>query len=221
MDEEIGEIIKSMQNSNSNFFYGFNFIEGILCGQKCVVVLCGVGKVHAAMCTQTMIIKYNPKFIINIGVAGGIGENINIGDIVIADSVLQHDFDVSPFRPKGEISGLDITNIPCSSYLNNKIYNSIKELSDYSVHIGPIMTGDQFINSSDTLEMLNCQFHGIACEMEGGSIGQVCYVNKIEFAVIRIISDKANDTSHVDFSQFVKYSSKLCFKLIIELLKQI
>lgn len=207
---EINEILLLMENTIKERVNSFEFTIGTLHGLKCVVVLSGVGKVHAAMCTQTLIIKYNPDFILNVGVAGGIGENLKIGDIVIASGVIQHDFDVTAFpgRKKGEISGLQIVEFECTKWITNKILQCSQTFTDLNLHTGTILTGDQFLSSPQKLYELRNEFGGIACEMEAGSIGQVCYINKIDFGIIRSISDSANNSSAVDFKTFITNSSK-------------
>lgn len=207
---EINEILILMENIIKERVNSFEFTVGILHGVKCTVVLSGVGKVHAAMCAQTLILKYNPDFILNVGVAGGIGENVKIGDIVVASGVIQHDFDVTAFsgRKKGEISGLQIVEFECTKWITNKILQCSQAITDLNLHTGTILTGDQFLSSSQKLYELKNEFGGIACEMEAGSIGQVCYVNKIDFGIIRSISDSANSKSTIDFKTFITDSSK-------------
>lgn len=210
MREEIEEILIFMKNKEEAAFGTFKFVEGDIFGCRCAVALCGVGKVHAAMCTQALIIKYNPDLILNVGVAGGIDPKINIGDTVIAAGVIQHDFDVSSFqnRKKGEISGIDLVEIETTKWITDKIVVCSNEILPQTVHTGTILSGDQFICSSQKLTELRNEFGGVACEMEAGSVGQVCYVNKKDFGIIRAISDNADHNSNIDFEKFTKSSSK-------------
>lgn len=210
MDEELEEVLKLMKNFKKEIHCNFNFFIGTINNLECCAVKCGVGKVNSAICTQTLILIYKPNFILNVGVAGAIKENINISDVIIAENVIQHDVDISAFagRKKGEISGIDLIKIPCSKWLTEKIFHSTAKSKNLSIHIGTILTGDQFINSSEKLLELKTTFNGIACEMEAGSIGHVCYYNSIDFAIIRSISDRADKKSPIDFKSFVKSSSK-------------
>lgn len=219
--QEMKEIIRLMDNKKKEKICSLNFTTGVISGKNCVAALSGVGKVNAAMCTQSMILKYNPDVILNVGVAGGISENISIGDIVIGKGVIQHDFDVSAFpgRQKGEISGLGKVEIPCTQNISDKLISASKNIKDLNTHYGTILTGDQFINSSETLHNLKYYFDGLACEMEAGSIGQVCFINNINFGVIKSISDTADSNSTVDFETFIKQSSKNCSKLLLEFIK--
>lgn len=221
LQEELQEILIFMKKTSETILGGCTFITGNLFGSECVAALCGVGKVHAAMCAQTMIINYKPDFIINMGVAGSFEKNIKTGDIVVADAVIQHDFDVSAFpnRKKGEISGIDKVAIPCSKWITNKILVCSQNLLDFKVHTGTVLSGDRFINSVSSLYELKEEFGGCACEMEAGGIGQVCYVNHTDFAVIRAISDCADGSSAIDFDAFVKKSSKNAANILSEFIK--
>lgn len=194
------------------------FTIGELKGKSCVVAVCGIGKVNAAMCAQTMILKYAPSVIINTGVAGGIGKNIAIGDIVVAQDVVQHDMDTSGVGdPKGFISGIDLIHIPCSKYLTEKILAAANKMPHVAFHVGTIVTGDQFINDKVVLNGLMHDFGGVACEMEGGAIGQVCYSNHVDFAIVRAISDNANEDAHMDYPKFVAIAAKQSIAFITEL----
>lgn len=210
MNEEIEEIILLIKNPVREKVGPFEFVLGNVHGVKCVAVKCGVGKVHAATCTQTLIIKYNPDFVLNIGVAGSIDKNVNINDIVIASGVIQHDFDISAFpnRKKGEISGIDSVEIKCTPWISDKLSLCREYSKDFKTHRGVILSGDQFVNSSDKIHELKEEFGGIACEMEAGSIAQTCFINKVEFGILRAISDNANENSTFDFYSFIRKSSK-------------
>ena len=216
MQEEMDRVLDILDEKLSSCFGKFNFVVGKICGVKCVVVKCGVGKVSAAMCTQTMIIAYNPDYILNVGVAGGISTDVDIGDIVVATGVIQHDFDISAFshRKKGEIPGTDCVVIKSTDWILNKFISISSEHGGNSVEPGIILSGDQFVNSSDKINSLRNEFGGVACDMESGSIGQVCYLNNKDFGIIRAISDKANEISNIDFRKFLETSSDNAAKMI-------
>ncbi len=207
MEEEIRNIILNMQDKQYEIISSKKYTIGTFMGKKCVACLSGIGKVHAAMACQTMILKYSPDAIINTGVAGSLSDKIQIGDIIIGENVIQHDFDISAFenRTKGEIPGINSYKIPCSQNLIEKATLSSKK-TNIPLHIGTILTGDQFINSKKILSNLKSTFGGLACEMEGASIGQVCYINKIPFIIIRSISDNSDSSSHNDFKNNLKKS---------------
>ncbi len=221
MRQEIEEILVFTKEIKEECYRNFKFIRGNIFGTECVLSLCGIGKVHAAMCTQTLIMKYNPDFIINVGVAGGIAPEIKIGDIAIASGVVQHDFDISSFegRKKGEIAGIDLIEIETTKWITDKILVCSKSINPIQIHTGTILSGDQFICSPQKLTELKNEFGGIACEMEAGSIGQVCYMNKKEFGIIRSISDHADNSSNIDFDKFIKSSSKNAANILSNFIK--
>ena len=219
MDIEVQGLKDRMKNLVTETVGSIEFSTGILHGVECVVARCGIGKVNAAMCAQTMILRYSPSAIINTGVAGGIGRGISIGHIVVAKNVVQHDMDTTAVGdPKGFLSGLDLVAIPCSEKLIEEILRAAEDSDGPACHIGTIATGDQFIHEQGALEKIRETFGASACEMEGGSIGQVCYINKVPFTVVRAISDNANDDAHMDYPKFLKIAVKKSFELLTELM---
>lgn len=219
MSVEVEDLIEVMSEVQVECMSGISYHIGKIRGVDCVVAQCGVGKVAAAVCAQTMILKYQPKALINIGVAGGIGENIHIGDIVISRGLVQHDMDTSALGDeKGLISGLNLVTIPASERLVNQVAFTAAGIYGDGVHVGIIATGDQFICEAQKLKRLAVEFDASACEMEGGSIAQVCWINKVDFVVIRAISDNANEDACVDFAIFAVTSAHKITELITKLL---
>ena len=215
MAVEVEDLIAVMSEQRVETISSITYHVGKIEGIDCVVAQCGIGKVAAAVCAQTMIIKYHPRTLINVGVAGGIGRDIHIGDIVISRGLVQHDMDTSEIGDlKGLISGLNLITIPASERLVNLVASTASEIYENGVHVGIIATGDQFICNGDKLNHIADEFGAIACEMEGGSIAQVCYINQIDFVVIRAISDNADETASVDFAAFAASSAHKTTELI-------
>ncbi len=207
MDIELEKIKSNMQSISTETISGNEFVCGTLWGLPAVAAVCGVGKVNAAICTQAMIMRYEPRFIINSGVAGGLDPELHICDAVIADSVIQHDMDTSPLGdPVGFISGINLIEIPADSHLSETLFNASKD-AGVSSTIGKIVSGDQFINSADKKQYLRKTFDATACEMEAAAIGHTCYKNDVPFAILRSISDNADDDSSMDFPEFVAAAS--------------
>ena len=219
MKIEVDNLKKVMTGLKSTVISNIEFSTGKINNVECVVAISGVGKVNAAMCTQTMILNFSPDFIINVGVAGAVSENIKICDVVFVDYVLQHDMDTSGVGDeKGMISGINLIKIPCSKKINNKLLGASKYIKNTNFHVGTVMTGDQFINDKKTLISLKNEFGGVACEMEAAAIGQVCYINKVDFAVVRAISDNANDNATFDYALFIQKAAKISNDLILSLI---
>ena len=182
-----------------------------------VLAVCGIGKVFAAICAQTMIVKYAPDAVINTGVGGTLTKKLSVGDVAVSSAMVQHDMDTSALGdPVGLISGPNIIEIPADAALADKISAIVKDMGINTVQ-GIIATGDQFIAKQEVKDRIVDTFGAIACEMEGAAIGQVCYVNKVPFAVIRAISDDADGGACEDYPTFAKMAAKNSAKAVIEL----
>ena len=208
MQMEVENIAARMTNTTQRTVAGMTFTQGDLAGVPCVVVQCGAGKVNAAMCAQALILEYHPDKIINLGVAGGIGPNVHIGDLVVATHVVQYDYDTTAIgEPLGYLSRVNQVEIPCDNSISATVTKEAPSIYSGTVHTGCIATGDRFVaDGAFTLE-LNRLFGAMACEMEGGSIGHVCHLNNVPFAVLRAISDNANEEGSVDFMTFARDSA--------------
>jgi adenosylhomocysteine nucleosidase len=215
MDVEVAGLIEFMENIKKETISSTVYYEGTLQGKNVVVAKCGVGKVHAAVCAQTMILKYKPDVIINTGVAGSLNSKLDIADLVISDSVVQHDMDTSGIGdPIGLISGVNLINIPCPKDLVEQIEKSAKTIKDTNVIVGTIASGDQFICNQDKRDYIVKHFDALCAEMEGAAIGHVCYLNNVDFCIVRAISDKADGSAHMDFPTFAKIAAKKSTQLI-------
>jgi adenosylhomocysteine nucleosidase len=194
---------------------GITFYIGSLYEKDVIVAVSGVGKVNAAVCAQTMILRYAPKHIINTGIAGGLTGVLAPCDIVIASSLVQYDIDNTGFGdPQGLIPGLDLINIPCDETLVHRFCALIEEEHDHKCQVGTIATGDQLVTDRDKAIRIHHKFGALACEQEGGSIGQVYYINNIPFCVIRAISDGADSASQIDYFQFKQLAAERSAGLI-------
>ena len=216
---EIDRLTAAMEERQSETISGIEFTKGILCGQEVVCAVCGIGKVFAAMCAQTMILRYSPDRIINTGVAGSLSPALGIGDIAVSDCVVQHDMDTSPLGdPVGMISGINLVKIPADTELARKFILSAERIGGIKCSLGTIASGDCFVNDSGKKDYIERTFGASACEMEGAAIGQVCFVNSVPFCVVRAISDNADGSSHMDFAEFTRIAAKNSAAVITELL---
>jgi len=222
MEIEVAEIKNSMEDISQEEISGVIYYKGKIHGKDVIVAKCGVGKVHAAVCTQTMILKYSPNVIINTGVAGSLNSKLDIADLVISDFVVEHDMDTSALGdPLGLISGINIIKIPSAVQVVEKIKNAAEHIENTNVFVGTIATGDQFICNIEQKNHIVDNFDALCAEMEGAAIGHVCYLNKVDFCIVRAISDKADGTAHMDFPSFVKIAAKKSTELIHNYLKTI
>jgi len=220
MQIEIDNLLKNIENKEVITISGIEYIKGTIHNKKIVIAKCGVGKVFAALCTQTMILTFKPEIIINMGISAGV-KDINIGDVVIGKDVVQHDMDTSPIGdPIGMISDINLIHIPCSKNIIKRLENVLNEVN-INYKVGTIATGDQFISDSKEAEIINEKFDAIAFDMESGAIGQVCFVNQIEYGIIRSISDNGSDNAGQDFMQFAKKSAETSSFVVEKFIKSI
>lgn len=220
MSVEIDALNAQMENPETRVISGITFTSGKLFGQDAVTAVCGIGKVFAALCAQTMILTYSPDRIINTGVGGSLSTRLNIGDIAVSDFVVQHDMDTSPLGdPIGMISGINIIDIPADAALSDKICKSAKAVGGITCVRGKIASGDCFVSDADKKRYIGETFGAIVCEMEGAAIGHVCYVNKVPFCVLRAISDSADGSSHMDYPKFCAMAAENSIAVLSELLK--
>lgn len=213
--EEMDAVKEIMENVNSVDIYNLKIYTGIINKSEVLLVRGGVGKVNAARVCQIITDKFDLECIINVGSAGGLNENLNIGDIVVGEKLVQHDFDVTAFgREKGFIPEA------------GKFFESDKTLlekckdikiDNQKIVTGIIGSGDVFLTNTNSKEQIKREFNCDCVEMEGAAIAQVCTLNKIPFLVIRSISDIPNGKNEIDFNEYLKIASKNCAKFISEL----
>lgn len=221
MQEELEEILKIMTNIEEKDIKGLNFKIGQIEKNEVIVVKCGVGKVNAARVTQILIDKFNTELLINVGAAGALNPFLDIGDIVIGEKLIQHDFDITAFdHDKGYITGVgdyiysDIKVVEKFKKISNKISKN-----NYKVISGVIATGDIFCTDVGMKNKIYSKFNADCVEMEGAAIAQVCYLERIPFIVIRSISDSPNGKNAVVFDKFVELASKRCAAILNEFFK--
>ncbi|GHU81370.1 5'-methylthioadenosine/S-adenosylhomocysteine nucleosidase [Clostridia bacterium] len=218
LDVEVTGLINEMADVKRETISKIVYTIGKIKNKDCVVAQCGIGKVNAAMCAQTMVLKYNPTAIINSGVAGALAHGLKIGDIVIANEVVQHDVSLiedssEPFGidfPRGTIEFSDekITHITADPTIAKHLNSACKEILNINSFTGIIATGEQFVASKAARLEIGEYFNALACEMEGGAIGQVCYRNSLPFAILRAISDNIDTNQFMDFLEFKNLAAK-------------
>lgn len=219
LDIEVNGIIEKMDDPQVKEISSLRFTSGTIEGTPCVVAKCGIGKVNAALCTQTMILLYNPDKIINTGIAGSTSTKTHIGSVVIADKVVQHDFDTTLLGDEPGTLFLpdeNIIYIPADKALEEELSKVCEKLDDVDYTVGTVATGDQFIGTLEDRKAINDRFGAVACEMEGGSIAQVCYINKVPFSILRSISDdnSGDDSAQVEYTTFSKSAAEKAIEII-------
>lgn len=242
MHEEINTILQLMTGVEESSYGMRTYYTGTINGVNAVVVFSRWGKVAAATTVTSLIIKFKITDLIFIGVAGAIDPKLKIGDIVVADQLIQHDMDARPLMSRYEIPLLGVTRFEADADLlalaekaihsvtgnQNQAFIDQKEIDLFLLfgtksYKGTIASGDKFFANQHDKDTLFSELPDTLCvEMEGASVAQVCYEYKIPFAVIRIISDESNENSHIDFPEFIiNVSSKYSHEIIKNMFSQL
>ena len=198
-EKELIEIKNIMVLKEEKCIYEKIFYIGSIKNKDVVLVKSNVGKVNSSRTCQILIDNFNIELVINVGTAGSTDNSLEIGDVVVASELVQYDFDVTAFgRKLGEIENVG---------KSLKVDENLLKLFD-NVHKGVIATGDKFIPDREEKENIRNLFNALCVEMEGASIAQVCFLDKIPFLVIRSITDKLDASAKVEFEEFLSSSSK-------------
>lgn len=221
MDVEVNALKEKLTNAEQVTVSGAVFFCGELYGKQVVVAKCGIGKVFAAICAQTMILRFGVTHIINTGVAGTLTDKLGLLDVAIADGVVQHDMDTSPIGdPVGLISGINKVVLPTSEKMARLAEKGARAINKNAL-IGTIASGDQFISNGERKKFITDNFSAICCEMEGAAIGHVCYVNDVECLIVRSISDSADGSAHMDYPQLVTLAAAQSQAIIESVVKSL
>lgn len=228
MQQEIELILHHMHVENIVEAGSRKFYVGAIQRKKCVVSLSRIGKVASSVTAAVMIERFGVSRIIVTGVAGGLTDEVKIGDIVVATSSVQHDMDCRPIFPQFEIPLLDVVTFKCDAKMVEDAYASCftfiqNELHDFvsreeleslhiqqpAIHKGLLVSGDQFIGTMPQYEKIRRELPAaIFVEMEGAAVAQVCYEYNVPLVVVRSISDKANAIAHIDFNRYIENVAK-------------
>lgn len=225
MHDEIAGLVQEMGSDVVRHHIGRrDYHVGTLHGQRCVVVLARIGKVAAAATTVTLIREFDVQEIIFTGLAGAVSSHIRVGDVVVAQALLQHDLDASPLFAPYEVPLLGRDRFDADVAVSDRLAQCMHDYlqDDFSrhvpaeiqaqfrldaptVHRGIIISGDQFVGDAKRVQALRDVLPDALCvEMEGAAVAQICYEYDVPFAVLRTISDSADNSASVDFSAFLE-----------------
>jgi len=223
MDEEIDLLKKGMKDVKETKIGRIVYYEGNLDGKEIVLFKSGVGKVNATIGADVAIREFKVDKIIFTGIAGAIDKNLNIADIVIAKGLVQHDFDCTAFgSPLGLVEGEKEVIFKSSKELIEIARKAaINVVGEDRVKLGIIATGDQFITDRKKVQKIGAIFNAKAVEMEGAAVAQVSQIYGIPFVVLRSISDKADDSSHMDYPKFKIIAANNSARIVKLMLKNI
>lgn len=222
MAQEI-EWLKSRMDGMKAFKFGtFDAYEGSFNGKRMVLALSGIGKVNAAIATAWIIHQFKPDCVINTGSAGGVGEGLKVGDVVIGERVAHHDVDVTAF---GYVRG-QVPQQPAvfksSTHLTDVADEAAEVFGHARVSRGLIVSGDQFVHSSEGVAEIRAHFHDVqAVEMEAAAIAQACHQLDTPFVVIRAVSDSADEKAEISFEEFLKTAAVSSAKMVAEIVAKL
>lgn len=216
MQEEITLLQEQLKERTKLSVFHLEVFKGKLANHQVFLVQSGIGKVASALATSLLIQQFSPDLVINTGSAGGFDPELNIGDIVIADSLMYHDVDVSHFGyERGQVPSMP-KHYVADSNASAIAYNAAQQLEKIQVRTGLICSGDSFVGSDEAAEDIQAAFpNAKAVEMEGASIAQVCHMMDTPVVVIRSLSDIAGKTSTVSFETYLATAAKHSAMLVM------
>ncbi len=226
--EEQQGLLECMDHVQRVDYAGRVFWFGMVHGLPVVLALSRIGKVAAASTVTALIARFGVAKVVFTGVAGGIGAGVQVGDVVVGSHYLQHDMDASPLFPRYEVplggrtlyeADAALLGIACKSV--RRMQPALRQGAFQAVlHQGLIVSGDRFVSGAAEVRRLSADLteaghHPLAVEMEGAAVAQVCTDFGVPFVAMRTISDRADDSAHVDFSHFVRETASVYARLFI------
>lgn len=225
--EEQQGLLELLQQPQKTSHAGRDFWQGRLHGQPVVLALSRIGKVAAATTSVALIERFKVDRIVFTGVAGGLGDGVQVGDVVVASEFVQHDMDASPIFPRYEVPLYGQSRFTGDKALTALLLQasrvgleSLALPARTLLHHGPVASGDRFVSgAAESRALRSALAQGghevLAVEMEGAAVAQVCFDYGLPFAAVRTISDRADDTAHVDFPAFVRDVASLYAQAIV------
>ena len=208
MPQEIELLKQSLEGAAEMRFGRFSVHHGMLAGKRVVLAQSGIGKVDAAVATALVVQHFAPDCVINTGSAGGLGQGLRVGDVVIREGVAHHDVDVTAFGYAiGQVPQLP-ARFESAPTLIAVAAEAAAAFEGAAVHRGLIVSGDQFVHSSDKVAQIRRDFAGVqVVEMEAAAIAQACAQLEVPFVVVRAVSDLADEKADVSFEAFLETAS--------------
>ena len=222
MDVEVATLKEKMHDKTVRKIAGSEYCEGTLEGLDVVVVQCGVGKVNAALCAQILCDCFQVTHIVNTGIAGSLNAQLDIGDFVISREAVYHDMDATNFGyPMCQVPGMAVRAFPADDALMDMAFQVAEKAHPGHVRVGTVATGDQFVASKNVKSRIVENTDALCTEMEGAAIAHAAWKNAVPFVIIRAISDKADDSAHMDYPTFEAQAAQRCAQVTQQLAKSL
>jgi len=218
MEEEIKELHDALQDAKTTDIHGLEFYEGTISGQQVVLVRSGIGKVEAGLTTALLITQFNVDIVINSGSAGALAPDLNIGDVVVSTETAYHDADARAFGYEYGQLPQQPARFEASKEWGEKIVAAAAD-TGLKTKLGLIVSGDQFLNSPETIKAIMGHFpDALSGEMEGAAVGQVAHQFDVPYVVVRAMSDNADNDSGVNFDDFIIDAGHRSAQMLLALL---
>lgn len=222
MSVEVEQLKGAMEGKQETVLAGMTFCRGLLSGLPAVVVQCGVGKVNAAICAQVLCTGFGVTHLVNTGIAGSLCPDLDIGDLVVSSDAVYHDMDATNFGyPPCKVPGMDLVAFPGDKTLIAYAYAAAEAVNPGHTRVGRVASGDQFVANPQLKERIVSLTHGLCTEMEGAAIAHTAYRNGVPFVILRAISDKADDSAHMDYPEFEAIAAHRCAQVTEALAKRL
>ena len=222
MKIEVETLVQRLEDVKETTHAWSTYYEGKLEGLNVVVVQCGVGKVNAAMCAQILCSCYGVTHIVNTGIAGSLCAELDIGDFVVSQDAMYHDFDCVHFGyPIGKVPGMDVIAFPADEMLSRYAREAAEAVHPGHSRMGRVASGDLFVAEKAAKERIIERTQALCTEMEGAAIAHTAYRNGIPFVILRAISDKADDSAEMDYPTFETQAAHRCAEITREFAKKL
>ena len=222
MTVEVALLKENMANMAVSTHAGMEFCSGKLGGLDTVVVQCGVGKVNAAMCAQILCSVFGVTHLVNTGIAGSLNAELDIGDLVVSRDAMYHDFDCVHFGYEmGKVPGMDVVAFPADENMMTLARKAAEAVNPGHAKVGRVASGDLFVAQRAAKEAIIAKTGAVCTEMEGAAIAQTAYRNSVPFVILRAISDKADDSAHMDYPSFEAIAARRCANVAMKLAKEL
>ena len=228
MDNEIDLLLKEAVIDHVDTVADVKYHVGSLRGQPVVITRSGIGKIRAASGITTMLNKYSISKVIFTGIAGGVADEPQVLDEIIATRLVEHDYGTlsnDGFKWRSGDPGFGNEEglyYYCDPQLVQIAYDAaVEAVGMEHVFKGTIATGDQFIANSEYVQKLRNDYDAYACEMEGAAAAVVCIQHKTPFVVIRSLSDKADGNAHESYENFGNIAADHSSMIVLSMLDAI
>lgn len=218
LDEEMAPLLANMQVAEKKEVYGTTIYKGVIGRHEAVLCKCGIATINAALCTSVVIREFGADAIINTGIAGALGQGVNVLDVVISASAAYHDRHdeiLAKYYPFATCFKADAALIEAAQKAAAQVSLEDKPLT---VHTGLVVSGDWFVTSSEVKHDIVKKYNPLCVEMEGAAIANAAFINSCPFVVIRTMSDSADEGASISYDALIGRASVISAAIVLKML---